>query len=946
VQTPQVESNLPGLAAIAYRTGTWATFRESMLARLSSSDYPALAALKTRASDDFSIALLDAAAVVFDILTFYQERLANESYLRTATQLYSMTQLSQLIGYQPWPGVSASTYLAFTIQAATGLPTNPATATLTIPAGTQVQSVAAQGQLPQSFETSSDILAKPDWNALPVLTGSPWLPETGATSAYLAGTSTQLNPGDAILIVGDERALDSTMSPAWDVRTVTQVQPDTTNLRTLVTWSTALGTDTIPRKNPVIYALRQRAALFGYNAINPVLLASTTLPALKQAKLVNKKPDWKFNRTSTGQRLGSQQLVDLDSVYTKLTVGGWLVLICPNGDNSESPAGDVSLYGIEQITSTTLTAYGMSGKISRITTDKRSRLNFFNKNARVTSVLTQSEALPAAEQPLDHPLYGTFLDLEIVRNDLAGVSSVAISGKSQKIMVNAGVKHLIFVPDDGTANVPLTQGVIVSIIQPPSLLNADGSMPSWRTSHTKITLRVADVNGRTGTVVCRLREFTLTSTSNSDPVVSEFALVSNVSVVGTPFPHTRILLQTPLLNCYDRTVSTVNANVGAATAGASVAELLGSGSASTPDQQFTLKQSPLTYTQSPTTTGSLSSLHVTANGVAWTAVPSLYDQASSAQVFATFNLPGGTATVEFGDGVEGATLPTGQGNIQATYRVGLGSAGNVAAGSITTLVNRPLGVSGVTNPLPATGGQDAASVQDVRTNAPLTVLTLGRAVSITDYQNFAATFAGIAKASAVWIPSGPFRGVFITVAGAGGAALPPGNPTLANLVAALKTYGNPSIAIYAQSFLESIFSLKADVLYDPKYDASSVQAAIGASLTQTYSFAQRTFEQGVSGDEIAALIQAVPGVVAVNVKKLKVVATSAAGDLAATAYSVSAYNNWMAQALLTPLPRQCAQSDLTICAYLPVPNTAGVPSPAEILVIDPDPKQIVLGVMA
>ena len=52
----------------------------------------------------------------------------------------------------------------------------------------------------------------------------------------------------------------------------------------------------------------------------------------------------------------------------------------------------------------------------------------------------------------------------------------------------------------------------------------------------------------------------------------------------------------------------------------------------------------------------------------------------------------------FGDGVEGATLPTGQNNIMANYRVGSGSAGNVAAGAITTLVDRPLGVSGVINP--------------------------------------------------------------------------------------------------------------------------------------------------------------------------------------------------------------------------------------------------------
>src|SRR5258707_6586701 len=141
VQTPQRLSNSAGLPAVAWRVGTWATFKESLLARLSSSDYPALSSIKTRDDDDFTIAFLDASAVVLDILTFYQERLANESYLRTATQLRSLTELAQLIGYQPAPGVAAETYLAFTVKAATGLPANPGTTAISIPAGAQVQSV-------------------------------------------------------------------------------------------------------------------------------------------------------------------------------------------------------------------------------------------------------------------------------------------------------------------------------------------------------------------------------------------------------------------------------------------------------------------------------------------------------------------------------------------------------------------------------------------------------------------------------------------------------------------------------------------------------------------------------------------------------------------------------------------------------------------------------------
>ena len=87
-------------------------------------------------------------------------------------------------------------------------------------------------------------------------------------------------------------------------------------------------------------------------------------------------------------------------------------------------------------------------------------------------------------------------------------------------------------------------------------------------------------------------------------------------------------------------------------------------------------------------------------------------------------------TVIFGDGVEGARLPTGDGNVRATYRKGIGALGNVRAGSLTTLLAGPLGVTGVVNPEPASGGEDPESLAAARDNAPLTVLTLDRAVSL------------------------------------------------------------------------------------------------------------------------------------------------------------------------------------------------------------------------
>lgn len=93
--TPAAVWNRPGLPALDRRIGTHRQFLDSMLARLSAADRPELAPLTTREPDDPSIALLDGWAVIADVLTFYQERIANEGYLRTATEQDSLTRLGQ-----------------------------------------------------------------------------------------------------------------------------------------------------------------------------------------------------------------------------------------------------------------------------------------------------------------------------------------------------------------------------------------------------------------------------------------------------------------------------------------------------------------------------------------------------------------------------------------------------------------------------------------------------------------------------------------------------------------------------------------------------------------------------------------------------------------------------------------------------------------------------------
>ena len=205
--TPVSNENRPGLSALVYRAGTHATFLETMLARLTTQKLPApvgdevqtegprpLLALKTRDADDSSVAFLDAWATVADVLTFYQERIANEGYLRTATERRSITELANLVGYRPRPGVSASTYLAYTLEDK---------AEVTILAGSKAASTPGPGELPQTFETADDLDARAEWNLLTPRQSRPQplnKLRQGEWPLYLQGTSTNLKTNDPILV--------------------------------------------------------------------------------------------------------------------------------------------------------------------------------------------------------------------------------------------------------------------------------------------------------------------------------------------------------------------------------------------------------------------------------------------------------------------------------------------------------------------------------------------------------------------------------------------------------------------------------------------------------------------------------------------------------------------------------------------------------------------------
>jgi predicted phage baseplate assembly protein len=204
----------------------------------------------------------------------------------------------------------------------------------------------------------------------------------------------------------------------------------------------------------------------------------------------------------------------------------------------------------------------------------------------------------------------------------------------------------------------------------------------------------------------------------------------------------------------------------------------------------------------------------------------------------------------------------------AEYRKGIGRTGSLDTGKISLLLDRPLGLREASNPLPATGGADAESTRDARRNTPVTTLTLGRVVSLRDYQDFAMSFAGIAKAMASWSWDGDTRRVLVTVAGPDAAAVPSDSDTYLNLLDALRRQGDPFVPIDLKSYRKATFKVKLKVKVAADHGDPVVLAAVEAALRTAFGFDAVGFGQPVSLSGVIAAVHGVAGVVAVDVDRL------------------------------------------------------------------------------
>lgn len=437
-------------------------------------------------------------------------------------------------------------------------------------------------------------------------------------------------------------------------------------------------------------------------------------------------------------------------------------------------------------------------------------------------------------------------------NQWVNVDVRAIAQLADRLFV-AGVGTLI--APDGLAVMPVKAGEQLQLLAPPIPLQE--APQKWL---------LKDKDGFTGVIFAIARsDVSLYPAAAADPLESEAVIIQS-----PPQDQQEPLLKLvePLQGSYDPATVSVNANVVPATHGETVQEVLGSGDGTATNQTFTLKKPPLTYVSAATPSGSESTLEVRVNQVRWQEVLSLYQRSPLETGYIVRRSEAGVTTITFGDGKNGARLPSGLENVMAVYRSGLGLAGQVQAQTLSLLKTRPLGIREVTNPLPATGAADPETMAEARTSAPLAIRTLDRIVSLQDYEDFTRAFAGIGKAQAVVLWTGDTQQVHITVAANAGGSVLPGTALYDNLVQAINANRDPLRRVQVDSYEPLLFNLEATVLIDPRYLPEIVLAQVTAALQQTFTFEKRAFGQSVTASEAIAAIQAIPGVIAVDLDAL------------------------------------------------------------------------------
>lgn len=824
------EDNRPGLPRFNYRIGSYADIRTKLLHDLNQTAN--LSVWTHRGADDPGIALLEGAAILGDILTFYQELYANEAFLRTAQWRESVADLVRLLGYRLSPGLGGNATFAFEVKG-----DEP----VTVPAHFPVKAQLEDHDKPSEFETVEPLTAYPwlsKFNLFRRLFTPDITPETTefyifAPDQFLAPV--ELKPGDRLLIGEADTAANPTrlnqaevvildsirelqgrklfkikggLKRSGDIfelsafklgRTFhhfgnnappTFVKPPSSVSTTATTTTSGSATTTTSTSN----AIQEKKTAFSR------FLNSATNSADVAVNYLNNTGTTRVLIPSLGQ-----QEFPLDAEVRDLPNGVRLVIQAGLYKDATNPAKEFTL--VRKITSV-------------------------NSTPLTWGVLTGSTSLVTLSQPLatsDGGATYSFTDIRDFQIHEALSPPLTMRAGLRETSDPTG-KELYFLGTDAQAQ---------ALIGRRLLLVKPGAEPE--------AVSVAAVQ-------------TLAAEFAARPLLRRITLDRDLNLAD--FPN-------------EKPVVTIYGNLADATEGKSEPPLpLGNGDSRQIFQTFKLPKKPLTYhlstEASPPETPEL---QIYVNDRLWQLAASFFDRKPEEEIYIVREDAAGESWVQFGDGKTGARLPSGVKNVVAQFRIGTGAFGPLQVEAKAQAGAKLKRLDKVQMPAIATGGDEPEDAEKARLAAPGRIQSLDRLVSLQDFESEAAAIAGVARVTAAWQLRDNIPAVVLTVLMETGRA-GERESVRGNLAKSNSGRGPQRFPVIVLPGQRQYVHLRATFALHPRFREEPVKAAIAAALGVNFGKAkngeapaglfglrQRRFGEREYASRVEGVVQNVAGVV-------------------------------------------------------------------------------------
>jgi len=808
---PGLIYNRPGLNEIDYRIAGFTEMRAYILDEINKAE--SLQSWTHRGVDDPGIALVESASIVGDILTFYQQLYANESYLRTANWRESISDLVRLLGYRLSPGVGGETTFALKVKG---------DKSILVPTGFGLKAQLEGKDAPVEFETSTDVTAHPHLSEFNV-----YRPRQNPAIAPGVNEFVIIS-GDGSGIVADDRLLVGTASPNAtnpnrvndaEIIVVDEVCESFGEYRIKVKGAiTRLSSG-----SPIIaYKLGRSFRHFGHTA-PPVTVDTSGATAVTRSTTYQRPLD-----EETGTDIVEPSLKETDFLMDR--------------EIDDLAPGSSILVQAELIIKTSVK-------------EKGSKKAHFNKTEFERTFVRTIQGISQGAYTWG-PASGACTRLEL---DAVLASKIkSLHGMTQVFEVD--IRTMVF----------------HEVIDKPMQLKA-GYQPTTATTGKELyfygtstahqalkdrRLLLFGPDEKIQAVQVMSLESASTATARQERM-RRFDLDQDVTYSDFDF-------ESPVVTAYGNLVDATQGKTESEV-------VLGNGDQRRAFQTFPLPKTPLTYlldeTRTPAETPELT---IYVEGILWTQVDTLFSAQPYDHVYIVREDHELNSFIQFGDDITGARLPSGKNNVVAVYRTGSGANGELKADTTPQATGKLKELSKTFLYQRVTGGAEPETEDTARIAAPGKMQSLGRLVGLKDYESELLALPGVLKARAAWIAPDGIPVLSMVVLTEGGTK-DDTHKVEAVLRTYNRCRGAARFPIDVLHGSRQYVYLGMHIGFDSTFREANVklaiQQALGAETSNSevtepglFSTLQRQFGQSVHRSHIVAAVQQVDGVVWVKLK--------------------------------------------------------------------------------